>query len=109
MNSKINRVRRQVNFGETAMKTIFITGGAGFIGSNFISYFMKKYPEYRIINFDKLTYAGNPANLYEVSNNPRYIFIKGDICNRELLEYTFMTYNVQGVIQVVYKILCKKG
>ncbi len=60
---------------------IFITGGAGFIGTNFIIYMMKKYPEYKIINFDKLTYAGNLNNLKSISNNPNYKFIKGDICN----------------------------
>jgi len=62
---------------------IFITGGAGFIGTNFILYLMEKYPDYQIVNFDKLTYAGNLNNLKEVENNPNYKFIKGDICNSE--------------------------
>jgi dTDP-glucose 4,6-dehydratase len=80
------------------MKNILITGGAGFIGSNFIPYFIEKYSDYKIINLDKLTYAGNLSNLREVENNPRYKFIKGDICNRELVEYIFNEYDVRGVI-----------
>jgi len=79
-------------------KTILVTGGAGFIGSNFIPYFLEKYPEYNIINFDKLTYAGNLDNLKEVEGNQRYKFIKGDICNRELVEYIFKEYDIRGVI-----------
>ena len=60
---------------------ILITGGAGFIGTNFILYMMKKYSDYQIVNFDSLTYAGNLNNLKEVESNPNYNFIKGDICN----------------------------
>ncbi len=62
---------------------ILITGGAGFIGTNFIYYMLKKYPDYKIINFDKLTYAGNLKNLKDAENNPNYYFIKGDICNED--------------------------
>jgi len=80
------------------MKTILITGGAGFIGSNFIEYFLNKYPNYKIVNLDKLTYAGSLNNLKEVENNPRYEFIRGDICNRELAEYIFKKYDIKGVI-----------
>ena len=80
------------------MKNILITGGAGFIGSNFIPYFLEKYPEYSIVNLDLLTYAGSLENLKEVENNPRYKFIKGDICNRELIEHIFNEYNIRGVI-----------
>ena len=79
-------------------KTILITGGAGFIGSNFIPYFLEKYPEYNIVNLDLLTYAGNLENLKEVENNSRYKFIKGDICNRELVEHIFNEYDIRGVI-----------
>jgi len=60
---------------------ILVTGGAGFIGSNFIHYILKKYPNDRIINLDKLTYCGNLENLKDVENNPRYKFIRGDICD----------------------------
>ncbi len=79
-------------------KTILITGGAGFIGSNFIPYFLEKYPEYNVVNLDLLTYAGNLENLKEVENNTRYKFIKGDICNRELVEHIFNEYDIRGVI-----------
>lgn len=61
---------------------LFITGGAGFIGSNFIKHILAKYPDYEILNFDKLTYAGNLENLREVESDTRYKFVKGDICDR---------------------------
>ncbi|MFH1097754.1 MAG: dTDP-glucose 4,6-dehydratase [Candidatus Desantisbacteria bacterium] len=80
------------------MKTILITGGAGFIGSNFIEYFIEKYPKYFIVNLDKLTYAGSLENLKAVEGHERYKFIKGDICNRELVEYIFNEFAVQSVI-----------
>ncbi|MFA6761016.1 MAG: dTDP-glucose 4,6-dehydratase [Sulfuricurvum sp.] len=79
-------------------KTILITGGAGFIGSNFIPYFLDKYPNYKVVNLDLLTYAGDLQNLKEVEDHPRYKFIKGDICNRELVEYLFVEYDIGGVI-----------
>jgi len=79
-------------------KSILLTGTAGFIGSNFVPYFLEKYPEYNLINLDLLTYAGNLENLSECENDPRYKFIKGDICNRELVEFIFTEYNIQGVI-----------
>lgn len=61
---------------------ILVTGGAGFIGSNFIRYMMNKYPPYKIVNLDKLTYCGNLNNLLDVEKNPNYRFIKGDVCNK---------------------------
>ncbi|MFH0948415.1 MAG: dTDP-glucose 4,6-dehydratase [Elusimicrobiota bacterium] len=64
---------------------ILITGGCGFIGSNFILYILKKYPNYEIINLDKLTYAGNKKNLFSIEKNPRYKFVKGDICDGQLV------------------------
>ena len=71
------------------MKNILITGGAGFIGSNFIEYFMDKYRDYNIINLDLLTYAGNLDNLSSVATNPNYTFIKGDICDINLVKNIF--------------------
>ncbi len=68
---------------------LLITGGAGFMGSNFIRYILKKYPNYKIINLDKLTYAGNLENLKDVENNPNYTFIKGDIAKKEDVERAF--------------------
>ncbi|MFA6251728.1 MAG: dTDP-glucose 4,6-dehydratase [Candidatus Paceibacterota bacterium] len=65
---------------------ILVTGGAGFIGSNFILYMMSKYSDYKIVNLDKLTYAGNLENLKSVESNPNYTFIKGDICDREIVK-----------------------
>ena len=79
-------------------KTILVTGCAGFIGSNFVPYFLDKYNNYNIVNLDLLTYAGNLENLKECENNSRYKFIKGDICNRELAEFIFNEYDIQGVI-----------
>ncbi|ACI18686.1 dTDP-glucose 4,6-dehydratase [Dictyoglomus thermophilum] len=79
-------------------KIILITGGAGFIGSNFIHYMLNKYPEYEIVNLDKLTYAGNLENLKEVENNKNYHFVKGDITNRELVEHIFEEFNPQYVV-----------
>lgn len=65
---------------------ILITGGMGFIGSNFIRYMLDKYPDYKLVNLDKLTYAGNPDNLKDIENNTNYKFIKGDICDRATVE-----------------------
>ena len=79
-------------------KSILLTGTAGFIGSNFVPYFLEKYPEYNLVNLDLLTYAGNLENLKECEGNARYKFIKGDICNRELIEFIFNEYDIQGVI-----------
>lgn len=78
--------------------SILVTGGAGFIGSNFIPYFIDKHSDYHIINLDKLTYAGNLANLSEVEDSDQYTFVQGDICNRELVEYLFRQYDIRGVI-----------
>jgi dTDP-glucose 4,6-dehydratase len=79
-------------------KNILVTGCAGFIGSNFVVYFLDKYPNYNIINLDLLTYAGDLSNLKECENNSNYKFIKGDICNRNLVEFIFNEYDIKGVI-----------
>jgi dTDP-glucose 4,6-dehydratase len=79
-------------------KSILVTGCAGFIGSNFVPYFIEKYSEYNIINLDLLTYAGDLDNLKEVNNNERHTFIQGDIRDRILVEKIFQDYDIRGVI-----------
>lgn len=78
-------------------KYILVTGGAGFIGSNFISYFLDAFPQYHLINLDKLTYAGNLDNLKESEKNPRYTFVHGDICDAGLVNGLFAQYDIGGV------------
>jgi dTDP-glucose 4,6-dehydratase len=73
---------------------LLITGGAGFIGSNFIRRILEKYPEYEVVNLDKLTYAGNPDNLKDVEKDKNYSFIKGDICDKETVEKACRDVNV---------------
>ena len=80
------------------MKTLLVTGGAGFIGSNFIPYFLAQHPQYSILNLDLLTYAGDLENLKEIKDHPRYHFIQGNITDRKLLENLFDTYDFHGVI-----------
>jgi dTDP-glucose 4,6-dehydratase len=80
------------------MKAILITGGAGFIGANFIPYFLEKNKEYQVVNLDLLTYAGDISNLSEIENNTRYTFVEGDICDRNLVEELFKQYRFKGVI-----------
>ena len=80
------------------MKNILVTGGAGFIGSNFINYILNKRDDYFIVNLDKLTYAGNLENLKEVESKKNYTFIKGDIVNGELVNYIFEKYKIKYVI-----------
>lgn len=80
------------------MKTILVTGGAGFIGSNFVKLMLKKHPEYKIINIDALTYAGNLENLKDIDNNPNYEFIKVDIRDREKVEEIFKNNEITSVV-----------
>ena len=80
------------------MKNILVTGCAGFIGSNFVPYFLEKQKEYHIINLDLLTYAGDLANLKECENHPNYTFIEGDIKDRTLVEKIFKEHDIKGVI-----------
>lgn len=79
-------------------ETILVTGGAGFIGSNFVPYFCEKYPQYKIINLDKLTYAGNLENLKECNGMENYTFVQGDICDADLVEKLFEENDIRGVI-----------
>ncbi len=77
---------------------ILITGGAGFIGSNFIPFFLDNNPEVHIVNLDKLSYAGNLDNLKSIINNKRYSFVKGDICDENLVNKIFKDYNIRNVV-----------
>jgi dTDP-glucose 4,6-dehydratase len=80
------------------MKTILVTGGAGFIGSNFVKLMLEKHLDYKIINVDALTYAGNLENLEGISNDSNYAFIRADIRNRQEIEEIFKTYNIMSVV-----------
>ncbi len=80
------------------MKNLLVTGGAGFIGSNFVRHILEARPGTRVVNFDKLTYAGNLENLEDVSSNPNYVFVKGDICNEEDVRSTFREYSIGHVV-----------
>ena len=81
-------------------RNIIITGGAGFIGSHVVRLFVNKYPDYRIINVDKLTYAGNLANLADVEDRPNYVFVKADICDFDLMLSLMKEYQVDGIIHL---------
>ena len=80
------------------MKTYLVTGGAGFIGSNFVSYMLNKYSDVKIINVDKLTYAGNLENLKSVESNPNYVFVQADICDKEAIQSLFDQYDIDYVV-----------
>lgn len=80
------------------MKSYLVTGGAGFIGSNFIIYMLKTYENIQIINLDKLTYAGNLENLKEIQDDKRYRFVKGDICDKDIVSELFRQYNFNYVV-----------
>lgn len=80
------------------MKTLLVTGGAGFIGSNFVIYMSAKHPDYKIINLDKLTYAGNLENLKSVEGKKNHLFVQGDICDRETVEKIFREHRVDCVV-----------
>ena len=83
-----------------AKRNILITGGAGFIGSHVVRLFVKKYPDYHIVNLDKLTYAGNLANLKDVEAEPNYTFVKADICDYERMIEVLREYEIDGVIHL---------
>ena len=83
-----------------AKRNILITGGAGFIGSHVVRLFVKKYPDYHIVNLDKLTYAGNLENLKDVENEPNYTFVKADICDYERMVEVFRENEIDGVVHL---------
>ena len=83
-----------------AKRNILITGGAGFIGSHVVRLFVNNYPDYRIVNLDKLTYAGNLENLKDVESAPNYTFIRADICDYERMIAVFREYEIDGVIHL---------
>ncbi|MBK7893500.1 MAG: dTDP-glucose 4,6-dehydratase [Candidatus Promineifilaceae bacterium] len=80
------------------MKNIIVTGGAGFIGANFVLHMLNKYSDYNIIVYDKLTYAGNLDNLLDVKDDPRYAFVQGDICDAEMVAATIQQYNADTIV-----------
>lgn len=84
----------------TFKRNIIITGGAGFIGSHVVRLFVNKYPEYHIINLDKLTYAGNLANLKDIEDKPNYTFVKEDICDFDTIQQLMEKYHVDGIIHL---------
>ena len=81
-------------------RNIIITGGAGFIGSHVVRLFVNKYPDYNIINIDKLTYAGNLANLKDIEDKPNYTFIKADIVDIEEMRRVMREHNIDGIIHL---------
>lgn len=85
---------------KTFKRNIIITGGAGFIGSHVVRLFVNKYPDYHIINLDKLTYAGNLANLKDIEDRPNYTFVKADICDFEKIQQLMAEFHVDGVIHL---------
>ncbi len=80
------------------MKNILVTGGAGFIGSNFVHHMLAKYPDYHIVVYDKLTYAANLNNLRDVSQDPRFAFVQGDICDKEKVAETIRGYDIDTIV-----------
>src|SRR3989344_9040189 len=80
------------------MNIILITGGCGFIGSHFIRQFLKNHPDFKVVNLDKLTYAGNPYNLTDVSKNSKYKFVKGDIVDKRMAETAFKKFKPDFVV-----------
>ncbi|NOX64083.1 MAG: dTDP-glucose 4,6-dehydratase [Chloroflexi bacterium] len=80
------------------MKNFLITGGAGFIGANFVHYLLERHPEYRVVVYDKLTYAGNLNNLKDVSRDPRFHFVRGDICDALAVERVIREYDIDAIV-----------
>ena len=80
------------------MRNLLVAGGAGFIGSNFVRYVLGKYPDYHVVVYDKLTYAGNLQNLLDVDDDPRYALVKGDICDGAAVEAALRQYPVDTIV-----------
>jgi dTDP-glucose 4,6-dehydratase len=80
------------------MRNMLITGGAGFIGSNFVRYMLNKYPDYKVVAYDKLTYSGNLDNLRDVENDPRYTFVRGDICHAEKVDEVMREHEIDAIV-----------
>src|SRR5574341_703619 len=80
------------------MRSLLVTGGAGFIGSNFVHHMLQTYPDYRVVVFDKLTYAGNLDNLRDVATHPRYVFVRGDICDAEAVERAMREHEIDTIV-----------
>ena len=80
------------------MKNVLVTGGAGFIGSNFVRYLLEIEPQVMIVNLDDLTYAGSPENLINLPDPDRHKFVKGDICDRDLVNRLFKEYEIDSVV-----------
>jgi len=80
------------------MRNILVTGGAGFIGSNFVRYMLNKYPDYKAVVYDKLTYAGNLDNLRDVEDDPRYAFVRGDICDAEKVDEVMGQHEIDAIV-----------
>ncbi len=80
------------------MRNFLVTGGAGFIGANFVHYLLEQHPDYRVVVYDKLTYAGNLSNLADVSDDPRYAFVRGDICDQVTVERVIQDYDIDTIV-----------
>ena len=91
---------------ERHFMTVLVTGGAGFIGSNFIFYMLKAHPDYRIVCYDALTYAGNLSTLRPILDNPRFRFVKGDICDREAVYRLFEGREIRLCCSFCGRIAC---
>src|SRR3954454_20584797 len=80
------------------MRNIMVTGGAGFIGSNFARMMLQKYPDYHITVYDKMTYAGNPDNITDLQANTHFFFVKGDIADQEKVDDTVRQFNIDTIV-----------
>jgi dTDP-glucose 4,6-dehydratase len=80
------------------LRNLLVAGGAGFIGSNFVRYMLEKYPDYHVVVYDKLTYAGNLQNLLDVDDDPRFTFVKGDICEPQTVEATIQEHKIDAIV-----------